>query len=112
MSALTAKADIARRFGSPLGAPSRHLRAEASAVILRGNVDEAVKAAAKCFLRTKAATLRDTFCWQACLRKQTPRRFHSQALNGTGGRLPLGLRVVPAASPQKRTSWQMSTMSA
>lgn len=75
---------------------SRYSNAKSSAVILWGSGEQAEKTTAHCFFRAEATTLRDPFNRQACVRKQTTRRFHPQPLNGTSRRLPSRLRVVPA----------------
>src|SRR5258708_10273536 len=92
-------APIARRpglIGRPsVAGPKRPSKPEARTVVLRRDGEQAQEAAAHCFLRTEAATLRDPFDRRARFRKQTPRPFHSQPLDGTRSPLPRRLRVVP-----------------
>ena len=63
---------------------------------MRRDGEQAQEAAAHCFLRAEATPLRDPLDRRARLRKQTPRRFNSQPLNGAGRRLSRRLGIMPA----------------
>src|SRR5258708_6743869 len=93
-------APIARRpglIGRPsVAGPKRPSKPEARTVVLRRDGEQAQEAAAHCFLRTEAATLRDPLDRQAPLRKQTPLPLHPQPLHRLNRRVPSLLRIVSA----------------
>src|SRR5580658_2854847 len=71
-------------------------RAKPSAVVLRCNCQQTQETAPHRFLRTKATTLRNSLDWQARLRQQASRCFHSQPFHSAARWQPSFHRIVPA----------------